>query len=75
MAPNQFNGMAGFENRGAWTASENAKTAARMVLENRAPDLARGAIYFCNPSVVGESNWFDQALTPLTEIEGHRFYK
>lgn len=74
-APNQFNGMAGFDAREGWTPSDNAVTAARMVLENRSPDLARGAIYFCNPSVVGESNWFDQALIPLTEIEGHRFYK
>jgi len=75
MAPGQFDVMPGFEGRGEWEPSERTRQAVDLVLSGTAPDWAQGALYFCNPYIVGEGNWFDTALQTICEIEGHRFYK
>ncbi len=74
-APNQFCGMAGFEERDGWVPLELTRQAADQVLSGQAPDLAQGAVYFCNPTLVGEGNWFDTTLEAVCYIEGHRFYR
>ncbi|MBR3836543.1 MAG: cell wall hydrolase [Clostridia bacterium] len=75
MAPGQFDVMPGYEGRGEWEPSERTRQAVDLVLSGAAPDWAQGALYFCNPYIVGEGNWFDTALQTICEIEGHRFYK
>ena len=75
MAPAQFDVMPFYPERGDWTPSEAARQAVDLVLSGQSPDIARGARYFCNPSIVGEGNWFDTSLTLVCEIEGHRFYR
>ncbi len=74
-APNQFDVMPKFELRGDWIPSEMTYRAVDAVLSGNCPDYAQGALYFCNPYLVGEDNWFDTKLTTICEIEGHRFYK
>lgn len=74
-ATNQFDGMIGYENRAGWTASEWTVKAVDLVLSGKSTDHSNGALYFCNPTIVGENNWFDNCLQAICEIEGHRFYK
>ena len=74
-APNQFDVMPKWESRGEWTPSERTYEAVDLVLSGNCPDYAQGALYFCNPYIVGEGNWFDTSLTTICEIQGHRFYK
>jgi len=71
----QFDVMVHWESRGDWVPKEDTVTAVNMVLSGVAPDYADGAVYFCNPYIVGEGNWFDRTLQVICEIEGHRFYK
>jgi spore germination cell wall hydrolase CwlJ-like protein len=75
MAPNQFDVMPFFESRGDWTPTDVTVQAVNSVLSGESPDYAQGALYFCNPYLVGEDNWFDASLQVVCEIEGHRFYK
>ena len=75
MAPGQFDVMPGYESRGDWTPSDVTVQAVNSVLSGESPDYAQGALYFCNPYLVGEGNWFDESLEVVCEIEGHRFYK
>jgi hypothetical protein len=75
-ADNQFDPMEKYEERkGNYTPKESTRQVVEMVLSGQSPDYAQGAIYFCNPYIVGEDNWFDRTLTVVCEIEGHRFYK
>ena len=75
-ADNQFDPMEKYEERKAnYTPRESTRQVVEMVLSGQSPDYAQGAIYFCNPYIVGEGNWFDRTLTVVCEIEGHRFYK
>lgn len=71
----QFDGMVGYEDREGWTPSEWTVRAVDLVLSGKSPDHSCGALYFCNPTIVGEDNWFDNCLQAVCEIEGHRFYK
>ncbi|MBR2634132.1 MAG: cell wall hydrolase [Clostridia bacterium] len=76
MAPHQFDVMPWYENRSPdWVPSQVTRNAVDWVLSGTSPDFAQGAVYFCNPYIVGEGNWFDTALTAICEIQGHRFYK
>ena len=75
-APNQFDVMPFFAERGEeWEPLDLTRQAVDLVLSGAAPDYAQGALYFCNPYLVGEGNWFDTALQTVCELEGHRFYK
>jgi len=71
----QFDGMIGYEDREGWTASEWTVRAVDLVLSGKSLDHSDGALYFCNPTIVGDNNWFDNCLQAVCEIEGHRFYK
>ncbi len=76
LAPHQFSVMPHYEkNKDGWTPKEMTRQAVDMVLNGCSPDYAQGAVYFCNPYKVGEGNWFDEKLTVICELEGHRFYK
>ncbi len=76
LAPHQFSVMPRYEEKKeGWTPKEMTRQAVDMVLNGCSPDYAQGAIYFCNPYKVGDGNWFDEKLTVICELEGHRFYK
>ncbi len=75
MKDGQFDVMVNWESRDNWLPKEDTVKAVDAVLNGCAPDLAQGAVYFCNPTIVGANNWFDQNLMVVCEIEGHRFYK
>ncbi|MBR4288403.1 MAG: cell wall hydrolase [Clostridia bacterium] len=74
-AGSQFDGMIGYDEREGWNASDLTARAVDYVLSGQSPDHSNGALYFCNPTIVGENNWFDNCLQAVCEIEGHRFYK
>ncbi len=71
----QFDGMIGYDPKEGWEASEWTTRAVDLVLSGKSLDHSNGALYFCNPTIVGENNWFDNCLQAVCEIEGHRFYK
>ena len=71
----QFSVMTRWENREGWIPKEDTIKAVDYVLSGCSPDIADGAVYFCNPYIVGEGNWFDTTLQVVCELEGHRFYK
>jgi len=73
-APRQFSVMLNYDKIPHWTPSQVTVDAIAAVFSGDCPDYAQGALYFCNPYIVGEGNWFDRALRPICEIEGHRFY-
>ncbi len=75
MSPNQFDVMVNYQGWGDWTPDETTVQAVNLVLSGSAPDYSEGAVYFCNPYIVGEGNWFDMTRQVVCEIEGHRFYK
>ena len=75
LSPGQFNVMDHYQGFGDWTPDETTVQAVNLVLSGSAPDYAQGAVYFCNPYLVGEGNWFDMTRPVVCEIEGHRFYK
>ncbi len=75
LAPGQFDVMAGYEGWGDWTPDETTRQAVSLVLSGSAPDYSHGAVYFCNPYLVGEGNWFDMTRQAVCELEGHRFYR
>jgi hypothetical protein len=71
----QFDVMVNYQGWGDWTPDETTVQAVNLVLSGSAPDYAEGALYFCNPYIVGEGNWFDMTRQVVCEIEGHRFYR
>ncbi|MBQ3075964.1 MAG: cell wall hydrolase [Clostridia bacterium] len=75
LAPGQFDVMVGYQGWGNWTPDPTTVEAVNLVLSGSAPNYSEGAVYFCNPYIVGEGNWFDMSLQAVCEIEGHRFYK
>ncbi len=75
LSPGQFDVMVNYQGWGDWTPDSTTVEAVNLVLSGSAPNYSEGAIYFCNPYIVGEGNWFDMKLQAICEIEGHRFYK
>ena len=75
LAPGQFDVMVNYQGWGDWVPDETTLQAVNLVLSGSAPDYSEGAVYFCNPYIVGEGNWFDMTRKVVCEIEGHRFYK
>lgn len=75
LAPGQFDVMVNYQGWGDWTPDPTTVEAVNLVLSGSAPNYSEGAVYFCNPYIVGEGNWFDTCLQVVCEIEGHRFYK
>ncbi len=75
LAPGQFDVMVNYQGWGDWVPDETTLQAVNLVLSGSAPDYSEGAVYFCNPYIVGEGNWFDMTRRVVCEIEGHRFYK
>jgi hypothetical protein len=75
LAPGQFDVMVNYQGWGSWTPDPTTVDAVNLVLSGSAPNYSEGAVYFCNPYIVGEGNWFDMSLQAICEIEGHRFYK
>ncbi len=56
---------------------EDTKKAVHEVLNNECEDLSQGALYFYAPRWTDEkiAGWFEENLTFLFELEGHRFFK
>ncbi len=75
LAPGQFDPMINYTGWGTWQPSEDTIEAVNFVLSGSCPDYSQGALYFCNPYIVGEGNWFDMTRQAVCELEGHRFYK
>ncbi len=75
LAPGQFDVMVGYQGWGDWTPDPTTVEAVNLVLSGSAPNYSEGAVYFCNPYIVGEGNWFDMTRQVVCEIEGHRFYR
>lgn len=75
LSPGQFDVMAGYEGWGNWVPDDTTVQAVNLVLSGSAPDYSEGAVYFCNPYIVGEGNWFDMTRQVVCELEGHRFYR
>ncbi|MBR5295716.1 MAG: cell wall hydrolase, partial [Clostridia bacterium] len=75
LSPGQFDVMVNYEGWGDWFPDETTLQAVNLVLSGSAPDYSEGALYFCNPYIVGEGNWFDMTRPVVCEIEGHRFYR
>ena len=75
LSPGQFDVMVNYEGWGDWVPDETTLQAVNLVLSGSAPNYSEGAVYFCNPYIVGEGNWFDMTRPVVCEIEGHRFYK
>lgn len=75
LAPGQFDVMVGYQGWGDWTPDETTLQAVNLVLSGSAPDYSESAVYFCNPYLVGEGNWFDMTREAVCELEGHRFYR
>ena len=75
LAPGQFDVMVNYQGWGDWTPDPTTLEAVNLVLSGSAPDYSEGAVYFCNPYIVGEGNWFDMTRQAVCEIENHRFYR
>ncbi len=75
LSPGQFDVMVNYDGWGDWVPDETTLQAVNLVLSGSAPDYSEGALYFCNPYIVGEGNWFDMTRNVVCEIEGHRFYR
>ena len=75
LAPNQFVPMSNYTGWGDWQPNQTTIEAVNLVLSGECPDYSQGAIYFCNPSIVGPGNWFDRTRPVVCEMEGHRFYR
>ena len=75
LSPGQFDVMVNYQGWGDWTPDPTTVEAVNLVLSGSAPNYSEGAVYFCNPYIIGEGNWFDMTLQAVCEIEGHRFYK
>lgn len=75
LARSQFSVMNNYDGWGDWKPDRTTLEAVNLVLSGSAPNYANGAVYFCNPKILGEGNWFDRSLKLVCEIEGHRFYK
>lgn len=75
LARSQFSVMNNYDGWGNWKPDATTVDAVNLVLSGSAPNYAKGAVYFCNPKILGEDNWFDRSLKMVCEIEGHRFYR
>lgn len=55
----------------------DTKEAVRQVLQGECEDLTRGALYFYAPKWASSysASYFENSLTFLFELEGHRFFK
>ncbi len=60
-----------------FTPDKATKQAVFEVLNKECEDLSEGALYFYAPrwTDVKTANWFEENLTFLFELEGHRFFK
>lgn len=73
-SPGQFNTMGRFDGAGDFAANQTTEEAVGLVLSGKAPDYAKGALFFCNPTYAYGMDWFENCLTFLFELEGHNFY-
>lgn len=60
-----------------WAPDAETKQAVEEVLSGSCEDKSQGALYFYNPRYTAKrtSNWFENDLQFLFELEGHRFFK
>ena len=72
----QFTSAQNYINK-KYPPDEDTKRAVYEVFNGECEDLSKGALYFYAPRWTAQktSNWFENKLTFLFELEGHRFFK
>lgn len=75
-APGQFSGVSAIT-QSRWAPDAETRQAVHEVLTGTCADNSQGALYFYNPRYTARStsNWFENDLQFLFELEGHRFFK
>ena len=73
---NQFSSVDNYYNH-TYEPDEDTRQAVREVLNGDCEDLSQGALFFYSPRWASQSasNYFENNLTFLFELEGHRFFK
>ena len=73
---NQFSSVDNYYNH-TYEPDEDTKQAVREVLNNECEDLSQEALFFYSPRWASSSaaSYFENNLTFLFELEGHRFFK
>lgn len=76
LAKNQFSSVSNYYNH-TYEPDEDTKQAVKEVLNNECEDLSNGALFFYSPKWANKksANYFENNLTFLFELEGHRFFK
>ena len=72
----QFSSVSNYYNR-VYEPDDDTKQAVKEVLNNECENLSKGALFFYSPRWASEksANYFENSLTFLFELEGHRFFK
>jgi N-acetylmuramoyl-L-alanine amidase len=73
---NQFSSLSNWYSKKV-TPDADTKQAVDEVLNGKTEDKTKGALYFYSPKYASgsSSSWFENHLTFLFELEGHRFFK
>lgn len=72
----QFSSVDNYYNH-TYEPDDDTKQAVKEVLNNECEDLSNGALFFYSPRWASKksANYFENSLTFLFELEGHRFFK
>lgn len=72
----QFSSVGNYYNH-TYEPDDDTKQAVKEVLNNECEDLSNGALFFYSPRWASKksANYFENSLTFLFELEGHRFFK
>lgn len=76
LAKGQFSSVNNYYNH-TYEPDEDTKQAVREVLNGECEDLSNGALFFYAPRWASQkaASYFENSLTFLFELEGHRFFK
>lgn len=76
LANGQFSSVSNYYNH-TYEPDEDTKQAVREVLNGECEDLSNGALFFYAPRWASKkaASYFENSLTFLFELEGHRFFK
>lgn len=75
LAKGQFSSVSNYYNH-TYEPDEGTKQAVREVLNGECEDLSNGALFFYSPRWASQkaASYFENSLTFLFELEGHRFF-